>query len=156
MDYRLFSVNATNAVYDNSLQFRRTLCRLLFEWLFLLPLWPPWAASIATLPNVSSAAEIILLLLILQYLPAITSNVRAHRSSLQTTVHILCLVVRLPGDVSCRMKAVQMGLFFSPRLLSPSLFVSQPPHLSSQLAAPLLHTNRWTKSWLQTRAGKTV
>lgn len=71
--------------------------------------------------------------------------VRVRRSSLQTTVHILCVVVRLPGNVSCWMKAA----------LSIS-FCLTTPHLSSQLASPLLHTNRWTQSWLQTRAVKQI
>lgn len=70
--------------------------------------------------------------------------VRVSRSGLQTTVHILCPAVRLPGNVSCWMKAVPMALFLPRAALSIS-FCLATPHLSSQLASPLLHTNRWTK-----------
>lgn len=81
--------------------------------------------------------------------------VRVSRSRLQATVHIPGLVLRLPGNVSCWMKAAQMALFLPQASLSIS-FCLATPHLSSQLVSPLLHTNGWSKGWLQTRAVKLI
>lgn len=74
----------------------------------------------------------------------LSALVRVSKSSLQTTVHILCLVLRLPSS-----ELLDEGC-------SLSISCKPPPHLSSQLASPPLHTNRWTKGWLQTGAVKLI
>lgn len=151
-------MNATSALYDNSLQFRgekssdssslggsllrfRNLPLLLQTQisskskqccLKLKSISPYWFSSICKQLSVL---------------------VRVSRSSLQTTVHILCLV----GEVARRWAAgwrLLRWLFFSFRLLALHLFLSCNPSIAL-LSLPL-HTNTRTKGWLQTRAVKLI
>lgn len=156
-------MNATSAVYDNSLQLRGKKA-------LTAPLWVALCCCLETshclyctlkyLPHRNSF-KVGIHFYFRYWFSSICKQlsllVRARRGGLRTTVHILCVAVRLPGNASCWMKAAPVALFFSLGLLSLSIsFCLATPHLSSQLASPLLHTNRCTKGWLQTRAVKVI
>ncbi len=63
----------------------------------------------------------------LQYLWAIICVGKSKQEQPADTVHIPCVVVGLPGNGNCWMRAAWMALFLPLSALSPSLSAMQPP-----------------------------